>query len=63
MATASRKIDDPDWRRWRAKRAAAARNSVDNHIKALVDAAPPLTTEQRDKLALLLCGGGNSDAA
>lgn len=28
-----------------------------NYIKALVDSAPPLTTEQRDRLAVLLRGG------
>lgn len=27
------------------------------YIEKVVDAAPPLTTEQRDKLALLLRGG------
>ncbi len=27
---------------------------LDSYIKRMVDAAPPLTAEQRDKLALLL---------
>lgn len=27
------------------------------HIKRVVDAAPPLTSEQRDRLAVLLRGG------
>jgi hypothetical protein len=29
-----------------------------DYIKRTVDAAPPLTAEQRDRLALLLTGGG-----
>lgn len=33
-----------------------------DYIKRVVDAAPPLTADQRDRLALLLRGGG-SDAA
>ncbi len=31
--------------------------SAADYIKALVDDAPPLTNEQRDRLALLLRGG------
>ena len=27
---------------------------VDKHVQRIVDAAPPLTAEQRDRLALLL---------
>ena len=53
----SRAADDPalvDARRdLRAERLA-------DHIRRVVDEAPPLTTEQRDRLALLLRG---SDAA
>jgi len=30
-----------------------------DHIKAVVAAAPPLTSEQRDRLAALLRGGGD----
>lgn len=30
---------------------------IADHIKRVVDAAPPLTPEQRDRLALLLRGG------
>lgn len=48
------KLADPDFRRERARNASLARNTVDAHIRALVDAAPPLTAEQRDQLALLL---------
>jgi hypothetical protein len=45
---------DPDFRHRRAVRAAKARTSVDAHIKALVESAPPLTAEQRGKLLALL---------
>lgn len=31
---------------------------LEDYIKRTVDSAPPLTPEQRDKLALLLRGGG-----
>ena len=33
------------------------------YIKNTVDAAPPLTSEQRDRLALLLRGGDHASAA
>ncbi len=41
------------------RRSAKARSvaAVERRIRELVDAAPPLTTEQRDRLALLLRGG------
>jgi hypothetical protein len=35
---------------------------LEEHIRKVVAAAPPLTAEQRDRLALLLSGGA-SDAA
>lgn len=38
----------------RARHAALARNSTDNLIRRLVDEAPPLTSEQRSRLAGLL---------
>lgn len=31
--------------------------ALDAHIRRVVDAAPPLTAEQRDRLAVLLRGG------
>jgi hypothetical protein len=34
-----------------------------DYIHSTVDAAPPLTLEQRDRLALLLRGGGSSETA
>lgn len=37
--------------------------AVERRIKDLVDSAPPLSAEQRDRLALLLQGGGANDAA
>jgi hypothetical protein len=48
------KLADPTFRKNRARKAARARTTVDHHIQALVDAAPPLTSEQRDKLAAVL---------
>ena len=36
---------------------------IAEYIRRTVDAAPPLTPEQRDRLALLLRDGGASDAA
>ena len=52
--TRSRTADDPDLvdarRNLRAERLA-------EHIRLTVEAAPPLTAEQRDRLALLLRGG------
>lgn len=51
----SRPADDPDLvdarRNLRAERLAA-------HIEKVVAEAPPLTAEQRDRLAALLRGGG-----
>lgn len=63
--SATGKNADPQFRVERARKAVAARNSVDAHIRALVDAAPPLTDEQRARLATLLAptpGGGANDA-
>ncbi|MGE9806927.1 hypothetical protein [Janibacter sp. G1551] len=40
-----------------ARDLAAAR--IADYIKRVVDAAPPLTPEQRDRLAVLLRGGGS----
>jgi hypothetical protein len=45
---------DPTFTRERARKAGRAAHSVDAHIRALVDAAPTLTAEQRDRLATLL---------
>jgi hypothetical protein len=57
--TRSRQPDDPDLvdarRNLKAERLAA-------YIQKAVDQAPPLTPEQRDRLALLLRGGGPSAA-
>ncbi|MBQ0902676.1 hypothetical protein [Micromonospora sp. U21] len=52
--------DDPDTiaaqRDFRAERA-------EDYIRRLVDEAPPLTEEQRARLAALLTGGGGQNAA
>jgi hypothetical protein len=48
------KLADPAFRHERARKAANARNSVDAHIRALVDAAPKLTAEQAAQLRSLL---------
>ena len=48
------KLDDPKWRTARARKARAAQLNPDYYIKKLVDAAPPLTAEQRARLAALL---------
>jgi hypothetical protein len=45
---------DPQVAHERAIVGAKSRTTVDYHIRKLVEAAPPLTAEQRDKLALLL---------
>ena len=36
---------------------------LEDYIARTVDEAPPLTDDQRDRLALLLRGGGNDAAA
>ncbi len=55
--TRSRKPDDPELvdarRNMRTERLA-------EYIKRTVDAAPPLTEDQRDRLALLLRGRSNA---
>jgi hypothetical protein len=64
------KLADPQFRRARASKAARASHSVDAHIRALVDAWPPLTPQQRETLRLILHPGeapaagtgGDSDA-
>jgi hypothetical protein len=45
---------DPEFRRERAIHAALTRNTLDHHVKAIVDRAPELSAEQRDKLAVLI---------
>lgn len=57
------KLADPAFRRERAVKAARARTAPDAHIKALVAAAPTLTSEQWNRLALLLRSDGGPDVA
>lgn len=52
--TVTGSIDDPEFRRRRAAHAAKSRTSVDHYIEKLVAAAPPLTDEQKHRLAALL---------
>ncbi len=58
--TRSREPDDPELvdtrRNLRTERLA-------DYIRRTVDAAPPLTADQRHRLASLLHGGGHDDAA
>jgi len=44
-----------------ARRDLAVAN-IEHYVKRTVEAAPPLTGEQRDRLALLLRGGGGPHA-
>lgn len=57
-AALRRRPNDPDARRLvdelRAEYRAVA---LEEHITSVVDAAPPLTADQRDRLAVLLRGG------
>lgn len=48
------KLADPGFRVERGQKAATARDSVDNHIREIVEAAPTLTAEQLDRLRGLL---------
>jgi hypothetical protein len=52
--TRSRTPDDPELVSARQNLRAAR---AEDYIRALVDGAPPLSIEQRDRLALLLRGG------
>ena len=53
--TRSRPENDPDLLDARRELRAAR---LEDYIRRTVDAAPPLTDDQRDRLALLLRGGG-----
>ena len=50
------KLEDPEFRRWRARKAALTRTSIDHYIDKVVAAAPELTPEQKDRLATILRG-------
>lgn len=58
--TRSRPANDPDLLDARRSLRAA---SLEDYIRRAVDSAPPLTPEQRDRLALLLRSGGGLDGA
>ena len=55
-ATTKRKRRNPPNQRAIAKKAAAARHSVDSYIRSIAARAPELTPEQRDRLAAILRG-------
>ena len=54
---AKRTASDEDREAERRARADYAAAKLEEHIRRVVDAAPPLTAEQRDRLALLLRDG------
>ena len=56
-------ITDPEFRHRRAVHAAKVRNSVDNHIAKIVDAAPALTADQVERLRSLLAPVREADSA
>jgi len=45
-----------------AARSRLAEAKLERHIREVVDAAPPLTDEQRTRLSLLLAPGGSNAA-
>jgi hypothetical protein len=45
---------DPEFRRLRGQYGAQRRESLDRYVQKIVDHAPELTGEQKDKLAALL---------
>lgn len=47
------KLDSPEWRSERARKAAAARHSLDTYIKAVAARRAELTDSQRDLLRAL----------
>jgi hypothetical protein len=57
LANRSRFHPDEDHTELRAELKA---RRLEDHIRAVVDSAPPLTAEQRDRLALILRGGGDA---
>ena len=50
----SLKIEDPDWRRERARAAGKASQALDAYITRIVNRAPELTDDQRARLRALL---------
>ena len=53
----SGRLADPEFRHQRAVKAATARTTLEAHIRSIVDRAPDLTPEQRQRLASLLQRG------
>lgn len=52
------KLDDPTWRKARAKKAATARTSIDYHVAKVVEAWPTLSDETVAKLRQLFIPAG-----
>jgi hypothetical protein len=48
------KLADPQVRRDRASKARAAQTTTDYYVQKLIERAPELSAEQRDKIAALL---------
>jgi hypothetical protein len=53
-ATFAGKLADPEFRKQRATNAANKRTTLAHHVQKVVDNAPQLSAEQRDRLAILL---------
>jgi hypothetical protein len=58
--TRSRQPTDPDLL---AAKRDLAESRAEEYIRRIVDAAPPLTQDQRSRIAALLQGGGEGNAA
>jgi len=56
----SRRPDDPELLDARRQLAASV---LEKHVAKVVALAPPLTPDQRDRIATLLSGGAGDDAA
>lgn len=59
----SGKLADPEFRQERARKAALASHSLDAHVRRLVESAPELSPEQRDRIAVALRASIPKDAA
>lgn len=62
MAASTSKLSDPVWRTERARKAAAARHSLDTYVKHVVDRAPELSPEQRARLAAIFAPAADGRA-
>jgi hypothetical protein len=60
MSTSTGVLDDPVWRRERARKAGLARTTTDYLVAQIVERAPQLTDEQAAFLAGILAGRGKA---